>query len=230
MKLQTLRTKAIAEGSGFSLDAAITTVRGERRWIRITATVECEGGHPVRIFGMKQDITEEKLLADRMRFLAEFDGMTGLSNRERFQTSLAALEHGGVPVAALLLVDLDGFKWVNDTHGHAVGDACLTELARRLKDVCGERPACFRIGGDEFAVFAGAEEAEPLAGAIVAALARPVLEDGPALVLGASVGIARLGAGCSGTELFTRADAALYAAKAAGRGTFRVFDAGTAEV
>ena len=87
--------------------------RLQSRWIRITATVECEADVPVRIFGMKQDITEEKILSDKMRYLAEFDAMTGLANRASFQARLAQAQ-GGRPVGALLLVDLDGFKAVNE--------------------------------------------------------------------------------------------------------------------
>ncbi|HDZ73935.1 MAG TPA: diguanylate cyclase [Aurantimonas coralicida] len=229
--LEMLRCRALEERSGFSLDAEITTMKGRLRWIRITATVECDDdGVAVRIFGMKQDITEEKIISDQMRYLAEFDVMTGLRNRSQFQSRLSDLSGGDAdrnPIGALMLVDLDGFKQVNDTYGHALGDQCLKEVAQRLGKACREAELVARIGGDEFGVLLGADldqrAIEELAGIIVAALSRPVDRCGHSLELGASVGIARVDA-WTPSELFIHADAALYAAKAAGRNTFRMFD------
>jgi diguanylate cyclase (GGDEF)-like protein len=227
--LNTLRTKAIEERSCFNLDAEIITTKGRRRWIRITATVECENGVPVRIFGMKQDITEEKLLWEQTRYLAEFDVMTGLANRSQFQSRLSYLHERHAernPIGALVLVDLDGFKQVNDTLGHSLGDECLKEAALRLGSVCREAELVARVGGDEFGVLLGSHfdrsAIEDLAGKIVEAVSRPIDTGGQSLKLGASVGIARVD-GCTPSELFTNADTALYAAKAAGRNTFRIF-------
>lgn len=227
--LEAIRSRAIAERAGFNLDAEIITAQGRRRWIRLTATVESERGAPLRIFGIKQDITEEKVLLDRTRYLAEFDVMTGLANRTVFQAKLAeAGRHRGAHNrgGALLLVDLDGFKQVNDTFGHATGDACLKEAARRLGAVCRDTELVARIGGDEFAVLLGPRldglAVADLAGQIVRALRRTVVRDDETLILGASVGIAFVDT-CDPSELFMRADAALYAAKAAGRNTFRMF-------
>lgn len=230
--LEAMRSRAIEERSGFTLDCEITTFAGRRRWIRITATVECEDGMPVRIFGMKQDITEEKILSDRMRYLAEFDVMTGLANRGQFQARLAHAEEAGQgAVGALLLIDLDGFKAVNDTYGHVVGDDCLKEAAARLGTVCQGADLVARVGGDEFAVLLGPHldrgAVSGLARGIIDAMAEPVNVRGQPLKLGASVGVAfvETGAMC---DLFMKADTALYAAKAAGRSTFRIFksDAG----
>ncbi|MGN6584555.1 MAG: diguanylate cyclase domain-containing protein [Rhizobiaceae bacterium] len=223
------RSKAIAERAGFNLDAEIITAKGNRRWIRITATVECEGDVPIRIFGMKQDITEEKLLADQTRYLAEFDVMTGLANRSQFQDRLADLENGGSPrqFGALLLVDLDDFKAINDTFGHIAGDQCLKEAATRLKLVYGGAHFVARIGGDEFAILLAAHLDRTaivhLARATVRAMVQPADVQGRLLEFGASVGGALL-ADCSPSDLFSRADAALYAAKAAGRNTYSLFE------
>lgn len=231
-ELHLRRSKAIEERSGFSMDAEIITPKGNRRWVRLTATVECEDGVPARIFGMKQDITEQKMLLDRTRYLAEFDTMTGLANRAQFQSKLSDLcqhQAGGTPSGALLLIDLDGFKKVNDSLGHAVGDECLKEAAHRLSEVCAEAEIVARIGGDEFAVFVGSHfdgnAISSLAAQIVEALSRPIDHCGQALKLGASVGIAMTDT-LMPSELFKRADSALYAAKAAGRNTFQVFGAG----
>jgi diguanylate cyclase (GGDEF)-like protein len=214
-ELHKWRSKAIAERSGFSLETEIITAKGNRRWIRITATVECVDDVAVRIFGMKQDITEEKILADRNRYLAEFDVMTGLANRSRFQSKLETLNaaSGQVrPFGALLLIDLDEFKAVNDSFGHAAGDACLREAAQRISSACGEADLVARIGGDEFGVLMRAD---------VEAMARPIAYRGRQLQLGVSIGIALVD-GCGWSQLFMMADAALYAAKNAGRSTFRI--------
>ncbi len=231
-ELHKRRSRAIEERNGFTLDAEIITHKGNRRWIRITASVECEDGAPVRIFGMKQDITEEKILSDRMRYLAEFDVMTGLANRSQFQSKLAQLsEHAddGRRLGALLLVDLDGFKEVNDTFGHAAGDECLKVTARRLRNACGEAELVARIGGDEFAVLLGPGidlgAISELAHRILDTLSVPVDHGGNSFSLGASLGVA-LNEGCAPSQLFMKADSALYAAKAAGRNTFRIFKPG----
>jgi len=155
------RSKAIEDCTGFTLDAEIISFKGNRRWIRITATVESVDGVAVRIFGIKQDITEEKILSDRTRYLAEFDVLTGLANRSQFQTRLSALDlsspQTAKPFGALLLIDLDEFKPVNDSLGHAAGDECLKQAAERIRDVCADADLVARIGGDEFAVLLGAD-------------------------------------------------------------------------
>jgi diguanylate cyclase (GGDEF)-like protein len=227
-ELHKCRSKAIAERSGFTLETEIVTVKGNRRWIRITATVESVDDVAVRIFGMKQDITEEKILADRNRYLAEFDIMTGLANRSQFQSRLEALNAmsaGTKPFGALLLIDLDEFKAVNDGFGHAAGDVCLREAATRIRSACGEAELVARIGGDEFAVLTGADlqlaEISATARAIVEAMARPIAYRGRPLQLGVSIGIALVD-GCGPSQLFMMADSALYAAKNAGRSTFRI--------
>jgi diguanylate cyclase (GGDEF)-like protein len=227
--LEAIRSRAIERRDGFNLDTEIITASGTRRWIRITANVECAGDRPVRLFGIKQDITEERAKFERLRYLAEFDELTGLANRSQFQSKLTAFCDAPGPVggAALLLVDLDGFKDVNDSLGHAAGDQCLKEVAQRLADVCRDAVVLARIGGDEFAVLfvstTGAHRITAAAASIVQAMRRPVDGRGRRFKIGASVGIASV-AGCTPTELFQRADAALYAAKSGGRNTFRWFD------
>ncbi|WP_238206329.1 diguanylate cyclase domain-containing protein [Methylobacterium marchantiae] len=220
-QLEEVRTRAIAERSGFSLDAEIVTAMGNRRWIRLTATVECEDDAPVRIFGMKQDITEEKLLSDRTRYLAEFDTLTGLPNRSVFQARLADMGREG----ALVLIDLDGFKQVNDTYGHTAGDICLVEVGRRLRETCRHTEFVARVGGDEFGIVVdaaiGTEGLCALAERIIGAMGRPIVSEERTFAIGASVGIATMSLSTP-ENIFARADTALYAAKAAGRGTFRL--------
>lgn len=229
--LQAVRSRAIETGTGFALDTELVTARGTRRFMRVTATVDTEDGRPARIFGLKQDITEEKLLLERAHHLAAHDAMTGLANRTRFEASLeelCALPAETPLPGALLLVDLDGFKTINDTHGHAAGDRCLKEAARRLAHVCREADIVARIGGDEFGVVVAPgrapAEIEALATRIAGEMAAPVSCDGLDVAFGASVGVAPA-LGCAPAELFARADAALYSAKGAGRSTFRTFEA-----
>lgn len=225
-EMEEARAKAIANCSDFSLDAEIVTAKGNRRWMRLTGAVESREGVAVAIFGMKQDITEEKLMANHNRYLAEFDVMTGLANRAKFQARLAEVDAAGGGIGAMLLVDLDGFKQINDTYGHARGDECIRQAAIRLRDCCVGADLVARIGGDEFAVLAGPKmdrlEVEDMASDIVAALRRPFVRAGETMAMGASVGIA-MATGASTSDLFRQADTALYAAKAAGRGTSRTF-------
>ena len=225
--LEKIRSESLAQRKGFNLDAAIVTARGMHRWIRITAIVDCAGNRPVRLFGMKQDITEEKAKWDRLRHLAEVDELTGLTNRSLFQSKLAEMCETADPGGALLLIDLDGFKDVNDSLGHAAGDECLSEVARRLSRACPDGLTVARIGGDEFAVLLGPpsdkSHVSAIAAHIVKTMSRAVASRGQHFTIGASVGIAWISS-CAPGEIFQRADAALYAAKSAGKNTFRWFD------
>lgn len=224
--LEAVRSRAIAERSGFNLDTAIVTPGGGRRWIRITATVDCAGERPVRLFGLKQDITEETERWQRAHYFAEFDELTGLANRRQLRSRLAAAcDQEDRAGGTLLLLDLDGFKDVNDTLGHAAGDECLKEAARRLSDACDAGDLVARLGGDEFAVLLGAgcdSQSTLLARKIIAVMAQPIHYGARRFQVGVSIGIAALGA-CNSRDALKRADVALYAAKAAGRNTFRRF-------
>ena len=211
------RAQAIADGGSFSMDAEIVTARGTRRWLRITASVDCDkAGLPQRIFGMKQDITEERMHLNQIRELAENDMMTGLSNRARFQSVFSTFCERHAPgEAGLMLIDLDGFKGVNDTFGHAAGDACLKQVATRLNIVLGRSELVARVGGDEFAALLAPPVS--LAWRVVEVLGAPMFYEGQPLVIGASVGLAFGGGDVGPTCLFRHADLALYAAKDAGR-------------
>ena len=220
--------------SGFNLDTDIVTPTGSRRWIRITATVDCAGERPTRLFGFKQDITEETARWERTLYLAAFDELTGLANRNQFRERLAEAcgdESGHNAGGTLLLVDLDRFKDINDTLGHSAGDACLQQAAQRLAAACGTASATARIGGDEFAVLLEADEGVGgptlLAKQIIATMRRPVRCHGRRFCIGASVGLATI-RGCRSDEALKRADVALYTAKAAGGNTARWFDPGGA--
>jgi diguanylate cyclase (GGDEF)-like protein len=230
--METLRSKVIRESGSFTLDVAIITAKGNRRWMRLTASAEHEGGVPVRLFGMKQDITEERTLLDQTRFLAESDVLTGLANRSKFRERLARHDSGGDPdgeIGALVLIDLDGFKMINDSCGHLAGDECLKQIAHRLTGLCSDTALVARIGGDEFAIVLGrgadSESVATLARRILQTVRLPVGWGGHSFRIGASVGVTvpQPGEVCGSGDLFLNADAALYAAKAAGRNSYRAF-------
>ncbi len=228
-QMQTLRTEAIANLGDFSFDAEIVTLKGKERWMRITATVDGFDGRARLIFGMKQNITEEKQMAERTRLLAETDALTGLANRGLFQTRLSDLHGraGGVPAGALLLIDLDNFKFINDSLGHAHGDACLMATGKRLRECAPTSALVARIGGDEFAILTDGREQldlDALSAKIINAFNQPFMLGGEPHRVGASIGIARR-IEQDADALYRNADTALYAAKSAGRGTWRQFQA-----
>jgi diguanylate cyclase (GGDEF)-like protein len=179
---------------------------------------------------------------ERATHLATHDPLTGLPNRallrEHLGRALAEAREGGGTVAALI-VDLDRFKPVNDAHGHQAGDRLLRAVAERLRRVLRGTYFAARLGGDEFAVVArfeaGGEEpreaAARLAGRVVSALDAPFeLAGGVSAQVGCSVGVAFAAGAEEGAEaLLDRADAAMYRAKAEGRGCFRFFEAGMDE-
>ncbi|MBS9475639.1 diguanylate cyclase domain-containing protein [Ancylobacter radicis] len=231
-QMERLRSRCVAEGGGFTLDIEVRTMTGQARWVRLSAEVETVDDRPARIFGTKQDITLERQLMDRLRVLAECDPLTGIANRGVFEARLAeaaAAGEGRNRLAALVIVDIDGFKQINDTFGHAAGDECLREVARRLRGVFGADALVARIGGDEFGVlaFGPREEAAiaSLAACAVASLAVPFVWRHRPVSINGSMGVTLAGSPAHApSDLFAQADRALYAAKAAGRSTYCLFD------
>jgi diguanylate cyclase (GGDEF)-like protein len=164
---------------------------------------------------------ERMQLQTRLRRMAQYDGLTGLPNRallhDRIETAIAAARRAKGRLA-LLYLDLDRFKEVNDTLGHAAGDVLLHDVAQRLRQCVRDADTVARIGGDEFVVLLAdvrrMEDAETVADKIRDVLARPVTMDGHELTVGASIGIARWPEnGDSAKDLLLIADAAMYAAK-----------------
>jgi diguanylate cyclase (GGDEF)-like protein len=167
---------------------------------------------------------------DRIAYLAHHDVLTGLFNRFSFEQTVARLmasPSAGVG-ASLLFIDLDGFKAVNDTLGHAAGDEVLKEVARRLQAILGVEDVVARLGGDEFAILhlsqAPQQTAASLAARLIASLAGRFAAQGQHAFIGASVGVAVAVTGVeTADELLKQADLAMYQAKNQGRGTFRFF-------
>jgi len=193
-------------------------------WRHLTWRAEC---HEDRWFCIAHDSTRRhELEQDVLR-----DSLTGVLNRaaclDRLAHALARAERGGGPIG-VLFIDLDGFKSVNDSLGHAVGDAVLSAVARRLDDVLRRSDSLARLGGDEFVVLAenisGADEVDLLSTRIREALQEPIAVEDGSVTLGASIGVV-LAEGGSAVEALRQADVALYRAKADGRDRAVWFDA-----
>ena len=180
---------------------------------------------------MHKDITEFNRLQEELAHRAYHDALTGLSNRHMLQQRLTecVTEAAGLGSFALLLVDLDGFKAINDTLGHAAGDQLLREVAHRIEATVGALGMAARMGGDEFAVVmemgAGTRDAHMLAVRLLEAAHQPFKIDGQPADIGFSIGIAIApGDGDTADHLLKNADLALYAAKHNKRGSYCFFE------
>ena len=209
------------------------TRAGELRLIEWSLTALSDGhGEITHMVGTGIDVTETRRWVEervegeaRLRHIADHDALTGLFNRRRFEEELERhITHGrryGMS-GALLLLDLDGFKRVNDTHGHRTGDRVLTAVAGVLRHRLRESDVIARFGGDEFAVLmpvGGARRARELAKLLASAVHTDV--GTPAGPLSASVGIAVLEASSTPDDLLSRADDAMYAEKRTSRPAVR---------
>jgi diguanylate cyclase (GGDEF)-like protein/PAS domain S-box-containing protein len=188
---------------------------------------------PKYLIAVIEDVTERKKTEQRIAFMAHHDALTGLANRttvvEKIEEAAARQCRSGDAFSVLLL-DLDRFKYVNDTLGHSAGDVLLRETGARLKAVLRETDVLARLGGDEFAIIQAAnanqrEAASGLADRIVAMFADPFIIDGNEVNIGTSIGIALAPEhGTNPDNLLKTADLALYSAKSGGRNGYRFFD------
>jgi diguanylate cyclase (GGDEF)-like protein len=178
-----------------------------------------------------EDVTERHQANEQIAYLATHDDLTGLANRRSFVVAIedGMRAAGGGDCFALLTIDLDRFKEVNDTLGHPIGDQILKETAARLRSIVPAEDGIVRLGGDEFAVIqrdvSKTEDAAQLAAQVVDLLGEPYEFDGHTITVGATVGIA-LADGCSADELVKRSDLALYRAKNQSRGSYCFFEHG----
>ena len=178
-----------------------------------------------------EDITERRQQERQVEYMARHDALSGLPNRMRFQERMADAISclGRGQQFALHYLDLDHFKEVNDSLGHAIGDGLLKVVAGRLRDCVRETDTVARLGGDEFAVLQLAikqpQDAAELADRLIQVVSRPCEIEGHGIAVGTSVGIALAPQdGADPSNLLKHADMALYRAKADGRGTFRYFE------
>lgn len=174
----------------------------------------------VRMIHQQHDqLVDLLLLQNRMRRQASTDPLTALPNRRALYAALDQALGTGQQLGVALL-DLDGFKPVNDAHGHAAGDRLLRSVAERLRDACPPGATVYRLGGDEFAIVlpgAGSADMRALGTGMLGALALPFQLDGNRIAIGACLGSAQARPEDDGDSLIARADARLYAAKAARR-------------
>jgi diguanylate cyclase (GGDEF)-like protein len=198
----------------------------ERRALSWTFQPMAGGGTVVLV----EDITQRQEAEARISHLARYDELTALPNRLNFRDEierLLAIPHDAARLSALLFVDLDQFKQVNDTLGHPCGDRLLSMVAHRLREMLRPEDFVARFGGDEFVVFQqnieSAEDAATLARRIVDRLSERYEIDRHMVEIGASVGIATTSPGVKADHLLKNADMALYRAKSSGRGTFCFF-------
>ncbi len=214
---------------GASIEFRLRTGEGDLRWVENRyVPVRDKDGRLIEVEGIIIDITERKAAEDKITLLARTDGLTGLANRSTFTERLAqsfAAAGRGASAFAILYLDLDQFKPVNDTFGHPIGDLLLQQVALRLKGCTRESDLVARLGGDEFAILQG-EIKEPasagtLAAKIQAALALPYSINGNEMHISVSIGISPFVPGTQSAELMlVQADLALYRSKNEGRNQY----------
>ncbi|MBB5705828.1 diguanylate cyclase (GGDEF)-like protein/PAS domain S-box-containing protein [Sphingopyxis panaciterrulae] len=207
-------------------------VEGETRWWAISGRPQVDtGGRFAGYRGSGADITAQRQSAEDASRLALYDSLTGLANRfhisKKLDTTLAAFTQQQRS-CAIMLLDLDRFKQVNDTLGHPAGDALLKQVAERLLKIVGDKEMVSRLGGDEFQIILPDQEDRgklgDLARDIIASLSQPYSVEGSRCIIGASVGVAIAPFdGMTSDDLVRNADLALYAAKGSGRGRFRFY-------
>jgi len=209
----------------------LRTVQGTRWW-RLNGRPSLDAADAFIGFrGVGADITQTHEADARINYLASHDTLTGLSNRASFQDVVAcACKQAASPgkSTALLCLDLDGFKAINDGHGHPIGDLLLKSVAARLSALCDGKADVYRLGGDEFAILHecnGTLAAGVLATAAIAQIGMPHVIQGMNLGVGVSIGITQTSPDIHDpAALLSQADLALYSAKASGKRQWQTYD------
>jgi len=212
----------------------IPFVDGREHVLEITKVCVVDAGGKIQgLIGLAVDVTEQRDYASKLEHIAHFDPLTGAPNRallaDRMMIALAQARRERAPLAVCYL-DLDGFKIVNDTWGHSVGDRVLVEVARRLQNEIREGDTLARMGGDEFVVLLTGLESTEVCSIVIERLLNavrlPILIDATSLQVSVSVGVALYpNDDCEADMLLRHADQAMYAAKQSGRNRFHMFDA-----
>jgi diguanylate cyclase (GGDEF)-like protein/PAS domain S-box-containing protein len=227
--------RCIAGGEVWRGELCNKSKSGSLYWVDTVITPQLGAdGKPISYMAIRIDITARKQAEAQISYAATHDALTGLVNRaallERMNEALARMQKQQKGALAIHILDLDGFKHVNDTLGHAAGDNLLRELAGRLKSSLRETDIVARLGGDEFAIIHAEatdqrEDAIELAVRTLELVARPFFLDGQEVCIGTSIGIALAPAnGTDAADLLKKADLALYRVKSEGRNSFSFFD------
>jgi len=222
--------KSAVSGAALTVEWSCNAKDGHSFWIEVSLRKTQFSGREI-LLATARDITDRKRIDEQVIYMARHDSLTGLPNRAVFVDALQqAIERAkrGAESFAVLYLDLDHFKDVNDTLGHPVGDLLLCALAERLRTTIRGMDTVARFGGDEFALIqAGISQpldAAALADKVLKSISVPFIIQGKEIRSGASVGIAISGPDAPNAEtLLSQADVALYRAKAEGRGTYRFF-------
>ncbi|SDE91715.1 putative bifunctional diguanylate cyclase/phosphodiesterase [Sporomusa acidovorans] len=228
-----LESHLSAQKPFYHIEYRVKSASGAYRWILSRGKALFDGsGKPVRMAGSYTDITDRKFKEERIKHMAYYDALTGLANRERLkeivsETLPAAAKNG--KQGAIIFIDIDNFKLINDTYGHSWGDKLLVSFSVRLAALVAEVGMAARLGGDEIVVFLPAmervEEITAYAGRIMQLLEQPFAVNGHIFHVTASAGIAIYPEhGDNVEELLRNADMAMYSAKTSGKHTFRFFD------
>jgi diguanylate cyclase (GGDEF)-like protein len=232
IRLTTEFDKTLRTGVPYELELETVRPDGSKGWILVRGEPQRNAkGTITGMSGVAQDITDRKVTEQRVQFLAYYDALTGLPNRtllrDRLAKALAGARRQNDRVA-LLFLDLDRFKIINDSLGHSVGDLLLQEVAGRLKKWAREHDTVARVGGDEFLIVLSAikdiADAAVAAERIVGAMTSEFVVQGHSLNIRCSLGISIFPEhGMDGETLIKNADAAMYSAKESGRNMFRFF-------
>jgi len=226
---------AVETGQGFEAEIAMLTRSGSVRWLRVLGEREPHG-NARRLFGTVQDVTARHATEAELLRLGTTDPLTGLPNRYALTKTINATLAGDAPpgAAALLLLDLDDFKDVNDMLGHDAGDHLLSVLGRRLSNCLHQGDAIGRLGGDEFGVFLRSPKSlgdiPGIAQMMLEAAGAPITHLGHSMRVGASIGVAIFPRhGADAESLLKRADIALYSAKHVSGDCYLYYDDGLGE-
>lgn len=225
-------TNDVFAGKSGSLEFKMVGVKGRPLWLHTLAVpLRDDSGEIVSLLGITRNITERKKYEEQLLYQANYDILTGLPNRnllnDRF-TRAAADKERSQSFVPLMLMDLDNFKFVNDTLGHPAGDLLLVEVARRIRGVVTKGDTVARLGGDEFVVVPGnavdSQDVVTAAEQILAAFSGPFFIEGREIFLTVSIGIVVYPQdGDTLDQLLQHADAAMYHAKHRGKNNFQFF-------
>ncbi|MDO7844323.1 sensor domain-containing diguanylate cyclase [Sphingomonas immobilis] len=222
--------RALETGESWDVETDFITATGTAKRVRSIGEVDLEDGMPIALVGVFQDVTERFAMEQGLRRSAHEDDLTGIANRAAFNAALdrcISEAHAAEESFALILIDLDGFKAINDTHGHMSGDELLQGIAKRLQMPYLKHCIPARLGGDEFALilprYMNVAQVHLVAGRLLSSLRRSVEIGCGRVAVSGSIGISWHRAGTDRRALVHQADTALYEAKRAGKNIGKAF-------